>query len=46
MSMLTTLNESGTTILMVTHSPSHAERASRIVNLLDGCVVASEALPI
>jgi putative ABC transport system ATP-binding protein len=41
--MLTTLNEQGTTVLMVTHSPSHAARAHRIVNLLDGRVVASAA---
>ena len=37
--MLTTLNEQGTTVLMVTHSPTHAARAHRIVNLLDGRVV-------
>ena len=36
MNMLNTLNEQGTTIMMVTHSPSHAARAHRIVNLLDG----------
>ena len=42
MSMLDQLNEQGTTILMVTHSPSHAARAHRIVNLLDGKVVAGE----
>ena len=41
--MLTTLNEQGTTVLMVTHSPSHAARAHRIVNLLDGRVVAANA---
>jgi putative ABC transport system ATP-binding protein len=41
MDMLTTLNEQGATILMVTHSPSHAERAHRIVNFLDGRVVTS-----
>ena len=44
--MLTTLNEQGTTILMVTHSPSHAARAHRIVNLLDGKVVAANQLAI
>src|SRR3954462_8192079 len=41
MNMLNTLNEQGTTIMMVTHSPSHASRAHRIVNLLDGRVVAA-----
>jgi putative ABC transport system ATP-binding protein len=44
--MLTTLNEQGTTVLMVTHSPSHAARAHRIVNLLDGRVVAANELAI
>jgi putative ABC transport system ATP-binding protein len=44
--MLTTLNEQGTTVLMVTHSPTHAARAHRIVNLLDGRVVAAHQLAI
>ena len=44
--MLTTLNEQGTTVLMVTHSPAHAARAQRIVNLLDGRVVAANELVI
>ena len=44
--MLTTLNEQGTTVLMVTHSPTHAARAHRIVNLLDGRVVAANQLAI
>jgi len=39
MDMLTTLNEQGATILMVTHSPSHASKAHRIVNVLDGRIV-------
>ena len=39
MEMLTTLNEQGATILMVTHSPAHAARAHRVVNFLDGRVV-------
>lgn len=39
MQLLTELNAEGTTIVMVTHSPSHAEYAHRIVNLLDGAVV-------
>jgi putative ABC transport system ATP-binding protein len=39
MDMLTTLNEQGATILMVTHSPAHAERAHRMINMLDGRVV-------
>jgi putative ABC transport system ATP-binding protein len=43
MDMLTTLNEQGATVVMVTHSPSHAERAHRLVNLLDGRVVPNVA---
>ena len=46
MKMLTTLHEQGTTILMVTHSPSHSARADRVVNLLDGRVVVAEQLTI
>jgi putative ABC transport system ATP-binding protein len=39
MQLLTQLNDEGTTILMVTHSHSHAKFAHRVVNLLDGAVV-------
>lgn len=39
MKLLEQLNNDGTTIVMVTHSPAHAERASRIVHLFDGHVV-------
>lgn len=39
MEMLQRLNEEGTTIVMVTHSPSHADYARRTINLLDGHVV-------
>jgi putative ABC transport system ATP-binding protein len=39
MDMLTTLNEQGATILMVTHSPTHAKAAHRVINMLDGRVV-------
>lgn len=39
MSMLTQLNEEGTTIIMVTHSPSYAEYCQRIIHLFDGHVV-------
>ncbi len=38
MKMLEELNRDGTTIVMVTHSPSHAERAHRTINLFDGKV--------
>lgn len=39
MKLLTQLNEEGTTIIMVTHSPYDAGFAHRIVNLFDGKVV-------
>jgi putative ABC transport system ATP-binding protein len=39
MQLLTQLNDEGATIVMVTHSYSHAEYAHRIINLLDGAVV-------
>ncbi len=42
MEMLQGLNAEGTTIVMVTHSPSHAEYARRIINLFDGEVVTEE----
>jgi putative ABC transport system ATP-binding protein len=42
MDMLTTLNEQGATILMVTHSETHAQRAHRIVRMLDGRIVGGE----
>jgi len=40
MEMLQGLNEEGTTIVMVTHSPAHADYARRTINLFDGHVVA------
>ena len=39
MRMLRQLNEEGSTIVMVTHSPSHADYASRVVNMLDGKIL-------
>ncbi len=36
MEMLSTLNEQGVSILMVTHSPVHAARAGRVVEMIDG----------
>ena len=39
MEMLRGLNDEGTTIVMVTHSPSHSDYARRIINLFDGHVV-------
>jgi putative ABC transport system ATP-binding protein len=39
MGLLRSLNNEGTTIVMVTHSPAHADYAHRTVNLFDGHVV-------
>jgi putative ABC transport system ATP-binding protein len=39
MNLLTELNNEGTTIVMVTHSPSDADKAHRIVQLFDGHIV-------
>lgn len=39
MKMLQALNREGSTIVMVTHSPAHADYASRIVNMLDGRIL-------
>ena len=39
MAMLDRLKQKGVTILMVTHSPDHGERADRIIQMLDGEVV-------
>lgn len=40
MQLLEQLNAEGTTIVMVTHSPAHADRAHRIMHLFDGHIVA------
>ena len=39
MKLLTGLNDEGTTIIMVTHSPAYAEYAERVVHLFDGQIV-------
>ena len=39
MNMLNMLKNSGTTILMVTHSPEHGARADRVIEMLDGEVI-------
>lgn len=41
MDILHGLNKAGATIIMVTHSPSHADQASRRIDILDGQLVAS-----
>jgi putative ABC transport system ATP-binding protein len=43
MDLLTQLNKEGTTIVMVTHSPVHAEYSHRIIQLFDGQIVAENS---
>jgi putative ABC transport system ATP-binding protein len=40
MNLLENLNNDGTTIIMVTHSSTYAERANRIVHLFDGYITS------
>ncbi len=42
MKLLAELNHSGTTIVMVTHSPRDAEYAHRIIHLFDGQIVSEK----
>ena len=42
MKLLKELNKDGATIVMVTHSPSDAEYAHRIIQLFDGHVVIDD----
>ncbi|MDZ7807727.1 MAG: ABC transporter ATP-binding protein [Gracilimonas sp.] len=42
MKLLSELNDSGTTIVMVTHSPYDAKYAERLINLFDGKVLTEE----
>ena len=39
MKILVDLNEEGTTIVMVTHSPAYADYANRVIHLFDGHIV-------
>jgi putative ABC transport system ATP-binding protein len=41
MDILGQLNAEGATIVMVTHSPSHADIAKRTVHMLDGRILSS-----
>jgi putative ABC transport system ATP-binding protein len=41
--LLQDINQAGTTIVMVTHDPSLASKASRIIALLDGKVESGAA---
>jgi len=40
MKLLVDLNEKGTTVVMVTHSPAYADYANRVIHLFDGHVVS------
>lgn len=40
MELLKELNDDGSTIIMVTHTESHATKASRLIRLLDGQVIS------
>jgi putative ABC transport system ATP-binding protein len=44
MHLLTALNSKGTTIVMVTHSASDAEKAHRIIQLFDGYIVTENIM--
>ncbi len=44
LNLLNQLNEEGTTIVMVTHDQSHADHASRIVNMLDGKILSENVI--
>jgi putative ABC transport system ATP-binding protein len=46
MDLLEKINEAGTTIVMVTHSPECAARAGRQIHLLDGKVMDLDAPPM
>ena len=43
MRLLTDLNQVGTTVVMVTHSPAYAEFAHRVIHLFDGRIVTENA---
>jgi putative ABC transport system ATP-binding protein len=43
MELLKSLNEAGTTVIMVTHSAEHAQYASRVVELFDGQLVGGQS---
>lgn len=44
MSLISDLNEQGTTVIMVTHSQHDAEYADRIINLFDGQVISEQKI--
>ena len=44
MDLLEQINEAGTTVIMVTHSPEHAQRANRQLHIADGRMVDFERI--
>ena len=44
--LLNQLNADGTTIVMVTHDPSHSDHASRVVHMLDGRVLSENVTAV
>ncbi len=46
LSILNSLNDAGTTIVMVTHDQSHADHAQRVIHLLDGSVVSENIVAL
>ena len=42
--LLNKLNGDGTTVIMVTHDQSHADHASRVINMLDGRVLSENVV--
>lgn len=46
LALLNQLNADGATIVMVTHDQSHADHASRVVNMLDGRVLSENVMAL
>ena len=44
MSQLLSLNEDGTTVMCVTHDPKVAAKCSRVIYILDGCIVGQKEM--
>ncbi|EED31748.1 macrolide export ATP-binding/permease protein MacB [gamma proteobacterium NOR5-3] len=44
LALLNDLNRDGTTIVMVTHDPAHADHATRVVNMLDGRILSENVM--
>lgn len=45
LSILSTLNAQGTTVVMVTHSAEHAKYAQRVLHILDGNIISVNDMP-